>query len=93
MRPIDCDEAGDRLHGFLDRELKEAEIAEVQSHLESCEECRSKFRFQASFKKLIRTQSSGQSAPADLRERLTQRAQSTMDARDTRTDSFETRKR
>ena len=86
MRQIDCDEAEERLHRFLDRELEGAEIAEVQAHLQNCEECRSKFRFEDSFKKLVLTHSSDQRAPAGLRERLAQRARLEKDANDGSTD-------
>ena len=70
MKHLDCEEAERRLHTFLDRELEKAEIAEVQAHLDDCEECHSKFRFEASFKRLIMTRSSGQAAPSGLRENL-----------------------
>lgn len=42
---IDCKEAERRLHRYLDRELSSQEMAEVQSHLESCENCSAHFRF------------------------------------------------
>ena len=70
MKEIDCEEAAKRLHTFLDRELDQAEIAEVQSHLDNCEECYSKFRFEGSFKRLIKTGSSQQTAPSKLRGKL-----------------------
>ena len=73
MKQLDCEEAARRLHTFLDRELDEVEIAEVQAHLDDCDECHAKFRFEASFKRLIMTRSSEQSAPAGLRERLAER--------------------
>ena len=70
MEQLDCEEAARRLHTFLDRELDEAEVAEVQAHLDNCTECHSKFRFEASLKRLIKTSSSEQSASASLRDRL-----------------------
>lgn len=70
MKQLDCEEAARRLHTFLDRELDEGEIAEVQAHLDDCEECHSKFRFEASFKRLLMTRSSDQTASPSLRERL-----------------------
>ena len=70
MKEFDCEEAARRLHTFLDRELDEAEIADVQAHLDNCEECYSKFRFEGSFKRLIKTGSSEQTAPSGLRDKL-----------------------
>ena len=75
MKQLDCEEVARRLHTFLDRELDEGAIAEVQAHLDDCEECQSKFRFEASFKRLIMTRSSEQAAPAGLREKLAERLQ------------------
>ena len=70
MIQLECEEAARRLHTFLDRELMDAEITEVQMHLENCEECLSKFRFEASFKRLVREQASTQAAPTELRDWL-----------------------
>ncbi len=75
MKQLDCEEAEKRLNTFLDRELDKAEIAEVQAHLDDCEECHSKFRFESSFKRLIMTRSSEQAAPSGLREKLAERLQ------------------
>ena len=86
MKQIDCEEAARRLHTFLDRELDEAEIAEVEAHLDDCKECHSKFRFEASFKRLIMARSSEQSAPAGLRERLAQRVRQRRGGRKTGDD-------
>ena len=73
MMEIDCQEAARRLHGFLDKELSEADIVEVQGHLDRCEECRSKFRFEASLKRVVMKRSSEQRAPASLRKRIADR--------------------
>ena len=73
MRPLTCEEAIQRLHSFLDRELDAEEVAEVRTHLENCAECRSKFRFEASFSRLVRSQAGGQSAPIGLRKRIVDR--------------------
>jgi len=73
MRRLECGEAARRLHMFLDRELEDVEIAEVQAHLDNCEECHSKFRFEASFRRLVRARSSEQTAPTGLREGLLER--------------------
>ncbi len=86
MKQLDCHEAERRLHTFLDRELDEEEMAEVQAHLDDCGECHAKFRFEASFKRLIMESSSAQVAPAGLRERLSERLRQQKDERRSRDD-------
>ncbi len=75
MKKLDCEGAARRLHTFLDRELEKEEMAELQAHLDDCRECHSKFRFEASFKRLVMTRSSEQAAPSGLREKLVERLQ------------------
>ena len=73
MKEVDCEEAVKRLHRFLtflDRDLDQAEITEIQAHLDNCESCYRKFRFEDSFKRLIKTGSSQQTAPSRLRDKL-----------------------
>ena len=72
MKELDCEEVARRLHTFLDRELDEVEVAEVQAYLDNCTECYPKFRFEASVKRLIMTSFSEQSASSSLRERLSE---------------------
>ena len=73
MKGLDCRQAAERLHGFLDRELDVAEIVEVQAHLDNCEECHSKFRFEASFKRLVMARTSEEGASSSLRKRIADR--------------------
>ena len=73
MNQLTCKDAARRLHMFLDQELTETEIAEVQGHLENCPECRSKFHFEASFKRLVKTNASELRTPIKLRERIAKR--------------------
>ena len=73
MRPLTCEEALQRLHTFLDRELDVEEVAEVRTHLENCAECHSKFRFETSFSRVVRAQVGGQRAPIGLREKIVDR--------------------
>ena len=73
MRPLTCEEAAQRLHTFLDRELDVKEVAEVRTHLENCSECQSKFRFEASINRVVRSRASRQRAPIGLREKIVDR--------------------
>ena len=73
MRPLTCEEAADRLHTFLDRELNVNEVEEVQTHLENCAECHSKFRFESAFKVVVRAEAGGEHAPIGLWARIANR--------------------
>lgn len=70
VRMIDCKEAERRLHRYLDRELSEAEVAEVQHHLEVCDNCRARFRFEERLRRLVKQAGEKDQAPAGLRERI-----------------------
>lgn len=71
LPPIDCQAAERRLHDYLDRELSENEVAEVQQHLERCENCRARFRFEAGLRRLVRQAVHDQPpAPPHLRNRI-----------------------
>ncbi len=67
---IDCMEAERRLHRYVDKELSDEEMAEVQLHLESCENCRARFRFEAGLRRLVRVAAQRERAPEALRERI-----------------------
>ncbi len=70
MTPLDCRQAVRKLHTFLDRELSEEEIREVQYHLDGCPPCQNKFRFEASIKRLVGTRTRSEQAPFALRSRI-----------------------
>ncbi|MBI4318761.1 MAG: mycothiol system anti-sigma-R factor [Chloroflexi bacterium] len=70
VRMIDCKEAERRMHRYLDRELSDHEITEVQQHLEACENCRMRFRFEAGLRRLVNNAAQSDSAPPSLRERI-----------------------
>lgn len=70
MKMIDCMEAERRLQRFLDRELSEIEIAEVQGHLDMCDNCRARFRFEAGLNRLVKRAAQDEAAPSELRERI-----------------------
>lgn len=70
IRMIDCQESERRLHRYLDRELSEVEAAEVQQHLEACENCRARFHFESSLRQLVRRAASDESVPVGLTDRI-----------------------
>lgn len=67
---IDCTEAERRLHRYVDRELSDDEVVQVQRHLEVCENCRSRFRFEHGLRRLVSRAGQSESAPSGLRERI-----------------------
>jgi mycothiol system anti-sigma-R factor len=67
---MNCQETIARLSTFLDRELSEAEVREVQVHLKRCPPCVDLFHFEEGVKRLVKRCCEGERAPAAFRERL-----------------------
>lgn len=67
---LDCDEVVERLYHYLDRELSDAEVAEVQRHLDACPPCRDRFTFEENVLRLVRTCARRLSAPPSLVEKV-----------------------
>lgn len=70
---VDCAEAERRLLRYLDRELTLREEQEVRMHLDLCENCRTRYRFEERLKRLVRQRGAEPAAPAGLRDRIRQR--------------------
>ena len=66
-----CDKCEELLQGYLDREIAEIERAQAESHLDGCEYCRRRYRFEVSLRRYVRT-TSEERMPPGLMERLTQ---------------------
>lgn len=69
---MNCGECLEKLHGFVDRELNELEMAEVRRHLVDCPPCEDFFELQVGVKRLVKRCCDESTAPAHLRERLSQ---------------------
>lgn len=67
---LNCQEAVDRLYGYLDRQLSEEELAEVRQHLARCPHCDDHFRFEENVLRRVHQACRGVETPADLRERV-----------------------
>jgi anti-sigma factor RsiW len=52
------------LQPYLDRELSDAERAEAEKHLQACEYCRRRYRFEAHLRMFVRQASEERMAPA-----------------------------
>jgi anti-sigma factor (TIGR02949 family) len=57
------------LQPFLDRELTALERAEAERHLDGCEYCRRRYRFEAHLRRFVRQSVAEQMAP-ELKQRL-----------------------
>jgi anti-sigma factor (TIGR02949 family) len=67
----DCEKCEELLQGYLDRELTETEHVQAESHLDMCDYCRRRYRFEASLRKYVRL-SAVERMPPGLLERLAQ---------------------
>jgi anti-sigma factor (TIGR02949 family) len=69
MSPGDCEKCEEMLQPYLDRDLSSAEHAEAERHLDECEFCRRRYRFEISLRRYIRV-SASERMPDGLRAKL-----------------------
>lgn len=67
----DCAKCEELLQGYLDRDLDPSEVAVAESHLNGCDYCRRRYRFEETLRRYIRTTAS-ERIPPGLREKLSQ---------------------
>ena len=67
----DCEKCEELLQGYLDRDLKPDEVAIAESHLDGCDYCRRRYRFEAHLRRYIRT-TAIERMPAGLMAKLTE---------------------
>ena len=65
-----CLETVRRLDDYLDRQLSETEHLEVERHLETCDRCLQRFRFEAAVVDDLRTKLRRVAVPSGLESRL-----------------------
>ncbi len=66
-----CDKCEELLQGYLDRELSEGEVVEAEAHLDGCDYCRRRYRFESNLRMYVRT-SAVERMPPGLLEKLAQ---------------------
>jgi anti-sigma factor (TIGR02949 family) len=66
---MDCDQCEEVMQPYLDRDLSDAERAEAERHLNGCEYCARRYRFEAELRRFVRQVTDEPMAP-ELRERL-----------------------
>jgi anti-sigma factor (TIGR02949 family) len=71
LRIVDdpCSFCEEILQPFLDRELSDAERAEAERHLDACEYCRRRYRFEAHLRMFVRQAAVEPMAP-ELKQKL-----------------------
>ena len=67
----DCDKCEELLQGYLDRELADQEVAAAEAHLNGCDYCRRRYRFEESLRIYVRT-TAAERMPPGLMEKLVQ---------------------
>ena len=67
----DCDKCEKLLQGYLDRELTVQEVVEAEEHLNGCDYCRRRYRFEESLRVYVRT-TAVERMPPGLMEKLAQ---------------------
>lgn len=67
----ECDKCEELLQGYLDRELDEREVARAETHLDGCDYCRRRYRFEQSLRRYVRT-TAVERMPVGLMEKLSQ---------------------
>lgn len=67
---LNCDECMERLYPYLDRELNEAELRDVQFHLELCPPCQERFQFEENVLRLVGRCGRKLEAPESLVDRV-----------------------
>ena len=63
-----CQQCEELLQPFLDRELTDAEWRMAESHLDDCDYCRKRYRFEESLRRYVR-QAWSEGMPPELKEK------------------------
>ena len=68
---MSCQKILETVHPYIDRELEPVQAAEVQRHLEQCDDCDLIYRGQVALRSSLQNPSFYYRAPADLKTRIT----------------------
>lgn len=64
-----CDKCEELLQGYLDRDLAPEEVVVAEGHLDGCDYCRRRYRFEEKLRRYIRL-SASERMPAGLMAKL-----------------------
>lgn len=70
-RPLDCEEVIERLFEYLDRELDERQIADIEYHLARCRDCFTRAQFETRLRTRVAAAGTVK-APSRLHQRIRQ---------------------
>jgi mycothiol system anti-sigma-R factor len=70
---MNCTECAERVYLYLDRELSDAELAEVDVHLLDCPPCVDHFSFEGRVLRLVGEKAREECCPDDVRGRIAER--------------------
>ncbi|MBA2332479.1 MAG: zf-HC2 domain-containing protein [Actinobacteria bacterium] len=65
----DCEKCEELLQGYLDRDLAADEVVVAEGHLDGCDYCRRRYRFEERLRRYIRV-SASERIPVGLRQKL-----------------------
>ena len=65
-----CEKCEEMMQPYLDRELDEGQVREAEAHLDGCEYCRRRYRFEISLRRYVRTAAAAKQMPAELKAKL-----------------------
>ena len=68
-KDADCEKCEELLQGYLDRDLTFEEVRVAEGHLDACDYCRRRYRFEVTLRRYVRT-SSVERMPPGLMEKL-----------------------
>jgi anti-sigma factor (TIGR02949 family) len=71
VSPGDCDKCEQLLQGYLDRELTDSEFQNAEAHLNGCDYCRRRYRFEQTLRRYVKT-TAIERMPPGLLEKLSQ---------------------
>jgi mycothiol system anti-sigma-R factor len=66
----DCEKCEEQMQPYLDRELSDAERAEAERHLEGCDYCSRRYRFEVQLRMFVRQSVPSEPMAPELKERL-----------------------
>jgi anti-sigma factor (TIGR02949 family) len=67
---ISCEDALRLVHEFLDGELEDASATEVKQHFDMCQQCYPHLHLETAFREAVRRAFAGESAPPDLKAKV-----------------------
>jgi anti-sigma factor (TIGR02949 family) len=65
-----CERCEEMMQPYLDRELDDAQVREAEAHLDGCDYCRRRYRFEVSLRRYVRTAAAEKRMPLELKARL-----------------------